>query len=265
MVKTLTTAFVVVLGYCRTTVVGAGFASAPAATLGSVADDATVFEPLGARTLRDQIADQIRRAIIDGALTQGERLVERKLAAQFGASLSAVREALIELEANGLVVRTRHSSTHVVRLDAADVEKLFKVRRALEGLVVEEAARFGTAEQLTSLRVLLKEMRTDADSGRSSRFDERLVQFHRHVWEMADNSYLVDALQRTVLPYFEDNRIRRNASHSDEYYQRILASHSAILEAIALGNPANARMAFEDAFQGWYVRALEKHRQLRCE
>lgn len=228
-----------------------------------MADDATVFEPLGTRTLRDQIADQIRQAIVDGVLTQGERLVERKLSAQFGASLSAVREALIELEAKGLVVRTRNSSTHVVRLDADDVEKLFKVRRALEGLVVEEAARCGTAEQLAGLRALLEGMRTDAESGRSGRFDERLVQFHRHVWEMADNSYLVDALQRTVLLYFEDSRIRRNAAHPDGYYQRILDSHSAILDAIASGDPAEARRAFEDAFGGWYVRALEKHRQLR--
>ncbi|MEX1271302.1 MAG: GntR family transcriptional regulator, partial [Acidimicrobiia bacterium] len=203
-----------------------------------MADDATVFEPLGTRTLRDQIADQIRQAIVGGVLTQGERLVERKLAAQFGASLSAVREALIELEAQGLVVRTRNSSTHVVRLDADDVEKLFKVRRALEGLVVEEAARCGTAEQLAGLRELLDGMRSDAEAERSGRFDERLVQFHRHVWEMADNSYLVDALQRTVLLYFEDSRIRRNADHSEAYYRRILDSHSAILDAIASGDPA---------------------------
>jgi DNA-binding GntR family transcriptional regulator len=228
-----------------------------------VADDAIVFEPLGTRTLRDQIADQIRQAIVDGALTQGERLVERKLAAQFGASLSAVREALIELEAKGLVVRTRNSSTHVVRLEADDVEKLFKVRRALEGLVVEEAARCGTREQLDGLRDLLAGMVEDAEAGQSGRFDDRLVQFHRHIWEMADNSYLVDALQRTVLLYFEDSRIRSTAVHSEEYYQRILDSHSAILDAIAAGDPATARDAFEDAFQGWYVRALEKHRQLR--
>ena len=171
---------------------------------------------------------------------------------------------MVELEANGLVVRTRNSATHVVQLDADDVQKLFKVRRALEGLVVEEAARCGTPDQVATLRELLNQMRSDAVSGESDQFDERLVRFHRMVWEMADNSYLVDALQRTVLLYFEDSRIRGRSDHNHEYYERVLESHSAILDAIATGDATDSRRAFEDAFQGWYVRALEKHAELRA-
>lgn len=226
-----------------------------------------VFEELGGRTLRDQIAAKIREAIVSGSLSPGERLVERKLSDQFGASLSAVREALVELEAQGLVVRKRNSATHVVRLTPEDVEKIFKVRRALEGLVVEEAARNMTPEQADALRGLHGSMEADAGADRSREFDDKLVEFHRRVWEMADNDYLVQALERTVLQYFEDSRMRRNAGeeagHSAAYYRRVLESHLDILEAISSGDPVDARRVFEDAFEGWYIHALEKHSQLR--
>lgn len=230
--------------------------------------EGTVFEELGGQTLRDQIAEKIREAIVSGSLSQGERLVERKLSDQFGASLSAVREALVELEAQGLVVRKRNSATHVVRLSPEDVEKIFKVRRALEGLVVEEAARNMTSEQAEALRGLHGSMEADAGADRSREFDDRLVEFHRRVWEMADNDYLVQALERTVLQYFEDSRMRRDAAegeggHPADYYQRVLESHLDIVEGIASGDPIEARRAFENAFDGWYIHALEKHSQLR--
>lgn len=228
-----------------------------------------VFERLGSRTLRDQIADQIRDAIAAGSVAQGERLVERKLATEFGASLSAVREALVELEAQGLVVRKRNSATHVVRLTSEAVEKLFKVRRALEGLVVEEAAAQATAEQREALGEMLEAMRADARRREADEFDDKLVRLHTLIWEAAGNEYLVQALQRTVLPYFEDSRLRRAASgasrvdHTDAYYARVLESHGAILDAIEAGDPDKAREAFEAAFQGWYVRALERSQALR--
>jgi DNA-binding GntR family transcriptional regulator len=232
-----------------------------------VVDEGNVFETLGARTLRDQIADRIREAIVSGSLSQGERLVERKLSAQFGASLSAVREALIELEAHGLVVRTRNSATHVVKLTPDAVEKIFKVRRALEGLVVEEASQNATPEQLGELREIHRSMERSAEAGESEWFDELLVGFHRKVWEMADNEYLLQALERTVLQYFEDSRMRRAAdggrNHDGPYYRRVLDSHGWILDAIESGDAGRARQAFDDAFQGWYANALEKHGQLR--
>ncbi|MGA3168892.1 MAG: GntR family transcriptional regulator, partial [Terriglobia bacterium] len=58
-----------------------------------------VFKPFETVTLRRMIADRMEEAILNGTLREGERLVERRLASQFGTSLTAVREALIALEA----------------------------------------------------------------------------------------------------------------------------------------------------------------------
>ena len=78
---------------------------------------------------------------MDGTLKTGERIVERKLAAQFGASLAVVREAIIQLEAEGFITKWPNTSTHVTRLSLAETEKIFAVRKVLEGFAVEEAAR----------------------------------------------------------------------------------------------------------------------------
>ncbi|MBI1788074.1 MAG: GntR family transcriptional regulator, partial [Acidobacteria bacterium] len=73
------------------------------------------FEKLPNNTLRGRIAEKIREAILDGTLEEGERLVERKLAQEFGASLTAVREALVELETDGFIAKLPNSATHVIR------------------------------------------------------------------------------------------------------------------------------------------------------
>ena len=75
-----------------------------------------VFEKLESNTLRLRIADKFREAILNGSLTEGERIVERKLATLFGSSLTAVREALIQLESEGLVTKKPNAATFVIKL-----------------------------------------------------------------------------------------------------------------------------------------------------
>src|SRR5690349_4745568 len=111
----------------------------------------TVFERLDSNTLRGRIAKKIRAAILDGTLKEGERLVERQLAAQFGASLTAVREALIELETEGFIVKRPNATTSVTKLSLADLEKIFAVRQILERTAVQEAARRATDAQVAKL------------------------------------------------------------------------------------------------------------------
>src|SRR5215475_14121740 len=110
-----------------------------------------MFERLTPHTLRTRIATQIREAILTSKLKEGERLVERKLATALGASLTAVREALIELESEGFIVKNANLGTYVIKLSAEDVDKIFRVRRVVEAYAIAEAAQYGTAEQLERL------------------------------------------------------------------------------------------------------------------
>src|SRR5215510_9687304 len=89
--------------------------------------------------------------------TLRSRIVERKLAAQFGASLAVVREAIIQLEAEGFITKWPNTSTHVTRLSLAETEKIFAVRKVLEAFAVEEAARLATSQDIESLQKLFLE------------------------------------------------------------------------------------------------------------
>ena len=109
---------------------------------------APVFTRVSKQTLRGQIADRIREAILNGSLGSGERVVERRLAEQFGASLTAVREALITLESEGFVLKKPNLSTYVTEYSQGDVKKAFEFRRVLESYAIEEAMRRATQERL---------------------------------------------------------------------------------------------------------------------
>src|SRR6266852_9971407 len=91
------------------------------------------FERLPSSSLRGRNAEALRDAILNGTLAEGQRLVERSLAAQLGASLTAVREALIELEMEGFITKRPNAATYVTKLTEADVRKIYAVRRILEG------------------------------------------------------------------------------------------------------------------------------------
>jgi len=117
-----------------------------------------IFTKLPATSLRSRIAAQIREAILTGTLREGDRLVERTLAVELGASVTSVREAIIELETEGFLRKKPNSATRVTRLTRNDVEKIFNVRRVLEAYAVEQACRKATPEQARRLELVYAEM-----------------------------------------------------------------------------------------------------------
>jgi DNA-binding GntR family transcriptional regulator len=117
-----------------------------------------VFERLSRTTLRERIVEKMKTAILIGALREGDRLVERQLAAKFETSLTAVREALIQLETEGFVSKKPSAATHVTKLSMEAAEKIFAVRRILETFAVEEAARLASPEQVQRLEAAYLEL-----------------------------------------------------------------------------------------------------------
>ena len=149
-----------------------------------------VFTKLAATSLRSRIAAQIREAILTGALHEGDRLVERTLAAELGASVTSVREAMIELEAEGFLTKKPNSATHVTRLTSNDVEKIFEVRRVLEAYAVEEACRKATPKQARRLELVYAEMVKCAQANDAKGLVNQDVEFHKLIWEFTGNEFL---------------------------------------------------------------------------
>lgn len=210
----------------------------------------SIFDKLPNTTLREQIATKIRAAILTGQLAEGERLVERKLAGQFDTSLTAVREALIELESEGFVLKKTNSGTYVTKLSLEDTEKIFAVRKVLEGYAVEEAARLATPEQKDALSTVFHELVDSARANDAAIFSQKDFAVHDAIWRIADNEHLQTILQRLVGRVITFARIRviRNPP-----FDRLkdAFSHAAVIEAIKENDPISARAAYFKAWDKW--------------
>jgi len=213
-----------------------------------------VFTKLETASLRTRIATQIREAILAGTLREGDRLVERTLAAELGASVTSVREAMIELEAEGFLTKKLNSATYVTRLTRDDVRKIFELRRVLEAYAVEEACKQATPEDGLKLEAVYEELERCALANDSKGLVNADIEFHKLIWEFTRNPFLEAALKRAILPYFAYASIRRPPDPERDAY-----SHRVLVDVIKNNDVQGARRAFEQSFGSWVGSGAWKH------
>ncbi|MEV4624243.1 GntR family transcriptional regulator [Asanoa sp. NPDC049573] len=150
--------------------------------------------PARRRVLTDEVTDDLRRAIVSGEIPAGERLREDELAAQMKVSRGPIREALVRLEQEGLVVLERHRGARVFTLSREDHEHLYSVRRALDQIAVDYACRNATPEDFARMEQILAEFNR---AGRAARTPPAVadwdIRFHDSVYLAAHNAPLYRA------------------------------------------------------------------------
>lgn len=149
----------------------------------------------------DRITQLLWDSILEGRIRPGTRLVERQLAKQLGISRVPVREALIQLEKDGLIV-SKSDGRYVIELSEQDIGKLYQVRRALEGLAVELAAQNTSPERADALGNTLQGMREAVAREDRSAYVRNDIVLHRLIWEQANNPYLLELLRTLTGPIF---------------------------------------------------------------
>ena len=109
-------------------------------------------------SIRDSAVDALRSALLEGKFQPGESLSEPALASQMGISRGPVREALLVLEQEGLVVHNQNRGFSVLTLGPEDRRAMTKVRVPLEALALELARAKATAEDLAEMEADLERM-----------------------------------------------------------------------------------------------------------
>ncbi|WP_394649023.1 GntR family transcriptional regulator, partial [uncultured Deinococcus sp.] len=84
--------------------------------------------------VRDEVYEHLRRAVLDGELVPGERLGEAELCERLGVSRTPIREALMRLTQDGLLVAEANKGVRVRRVSAAEAQGAYVVREELDGL-----------------------------------------------------------------------------------------------------------------------------------
>ncbi len=110
------------------------------------------------RTLSDQVANQLRQAILQGRLKPGQRIVEHEIANAMAISRGPVRDALRILQNERLVVQYPHRGAFVAWLTLRDAEEIYSLREALESLALEYAIKSATAEQVEEMSRVVEQM-----------------------------------------------------------------------------------------------------------
>lgn len=116
--------------------------------------------PARQNDLSQEVANRLREAILQGRFMPGERLREAELAATLEVSRGPVREALAQLEHEGLVITQRNRGASVARLSPEDAEEVKSLRLALERLAVELTVRHADDGALKALEDMVDALRT---------------------------------------------------------------------------------------------------------
>jgi DNA-binding GntR family transcriptional regulator len=139
------------------------------------------------RTLKENVTEILRQSIIDGTFPPGTEFNQAQIAERLGISRGPIREALGQLEQEGLIESTPYKGVVVTQLTHRYVEELYSVRTALETLALDRAIDRMTLEDLRHLNRIVEEMRNAARAENLARLTELDLAFHEHILRTADH------------------------------------------------------------------------------
>lgn len=220
--------------------------------------------PLRHEPLYRQAYEVLRRAILTGDLVPGERLAETDLAQRLGISRTPLREALRQLEAEGLLMPAA-GGLAVARVDLPVVDQMYECRIALEKLAAAGAARRASPQDLTEMENALAAAREAMASGDKPRLLQDNVAFHRAVATASGNPWIRRLLEHlwSQMVLFRAQVLSDPADEAE-----VLQEHEAVLARIAAGDPDGAATAMALHLQGDLVRgrrALARHQAAHRE
>lgn len=194
-------------------------------------DALSLLAPAAPKLLADTVAERIRDIIFKGQLTPGDRLREEQLAGALDVSRGPIRDALLQLEREGLVVRRRNRGAVVAHLSHADLDEVFSLRLAIEPFVCAWAARNSGEGDWAEMQACID---TFAQLDTSVTVHDAAVtdlQFHDVVYRASGH--------RRVLRLWQDLRsqvyifmLARNYVRDPDFAWIMVRSHTALLDAI---------------------------------
>ena len=202
----------------------------------------------------ETIADTLRRDILGGRFSPGERLLEIPLAERYDCGRAAIRSALVELTAEGLVVREANRGAAVRQISIEDAIQITEARAALEGMVAGLAARRATDEDRQWLADLDAEMRSAVIDDRPGDYSALNRELHRRLCEIADHTVALELI----------NTLRNRAAHHQYRLAAMpgrpadsLDQHGAIVDAVTAGDEDAATEAMR-AHLGSVIEVLRR-------
>lgn len=190
-------------------------------------------------SLRGRVFNRIREEILSGKYHQNEELKETSIGNELGVSRTPVREALRQLELEGLVNIIPNKGAYVTGITTKDIQDIYMIRSYLEGLCVRWACIYITKEQLEELEEIIYLSEFHAKKEHHDQLLELDNRFHEILYE-ASNSKILNHVLSDFHHYVQ--RVRKVTLSSNSRAINSNAEHLAIVEALKQKDQDKAEM-----------------------
>jgi DNA-binding GntR family transcriptional regulator len=210
------------------------------------------------RTLAEDVVDRLREAIYSGKLTPDTRLREEMLADMLKVSRGPVREALVRLEREGLVIKQLNRGATVARLSREDLDEVYSLRMALELFAVQQALLNHTVRHIQEMQGVVDTMKTVVSRGISVQEAARLdVQFHEVLYQAARHRRLYDmwSILKSQIHIF---LLSRNVANPD-FRDYIIPAHQDLVDALRTRDEPRAIALTREHLSVAYERIVDSY------
>jgi DNA-binding GntR family transcriptional regulator len=176
-------------------------------------------------SLREKVTNDLREAILTGMIQPGQRIKEMDIAEQMGVSRGPVREAIRQLEREGLLISYPYKETVVADINVDEVQLiLLPIRYHIESFVLTRYFEKMDESFFSRLQTIIDKMESAMASGQISKLVDLDIEFHETIIDLA--------IERTVASTWRSivNQIRLHFSKNLKYqYENVVAAHQELL------------------------------------
>ncbi|MEQ9811349.1 MAG: GntR family transcriptional regulator [Azospirillaceae bacterium] len=190
-----------------------------------------------APSVREQVAEKLRQAIALGEFEPGARLVERVLCERIGVSRTSLREALRQLEHEGLVTNVPHRGLIIAKPDRKQAAAIFEARSVLEGLICRQFCERASKEQMSALKAALGALARAYETGVPREMLSAKTRFYEVLMEGAD-SEVAEQMLRSI--HIRVSQLRVTSLSNPNRAQRSLQEIRTLVDAILAGDAAKS-------------------------
>lgn len=181
------------------------------------------------KSMREKVYDSLKEMIIDGIIQPGERIIETEYSNKFQISRTPIREAIRMLELEGLVESLSTGGVIVKIFTKEEISEIYKIRIALEGIILEEIIKKGTSQDIKKLEKVLKNTKKAFELKNIEKVFSLFTEFNQTLYEIADLPK-VTAMINNINLYLK--RFRKISIDNAERKKEAFKDHLEILEAI---------------------------------
>jgi len=220
------------------------------------------FEKLDHTNLSKKVVRAIRHQIFSGVLKADDRVVESEIARALGISRGPVREALVELEREGLIITYPRKGTYVNNFTYKDIEEIYTLRALLEGHAVTRALDRLKEQDFNKLRDILNEISETAEKKDNIDVAQLDMQFHEEICKLADHKRLYITWKSLLA------QIQMLSATVTEYYtslKDVRKRHEILVDALVKGDRGYIKECFEQHILNSMNGLIDHLRKMRGE